>query len=349
MQSKHISKRVLAMAFVSMVFPTVASAAKTLIYSDHEPLGGMRTRFINDVFFPAIEKESAGRLKVDAHWGSELSTGYDALRTVGNDSGADMATVVPEYSADALPLHQLFKSFPVGPSGAKQVEFFRQVYAEIPAFPAELEKQNVVDVMLTTGFPVAFFSTRPLQKLTDIKGTKWRTASFWHKDFISNSGATPVTIPWGQKVFDALKDRSLDGLMVNIDSGADINAQETAPYVLASKDLWLGHVYLLVMNKKTWDGLAKEDQQAIQRAAISSYKSLGALMDSSFTAIMAKMAKDGVNIRALTPQEVEDWKDLSHYQQAQQGWVKTQEAKGVKELAATLKQLTVLMDRTMQK
>lgn len=82
---------------------------QTLTYSDHEPLGGMRTRFINDVLFPAIAKESDGRLKIEAHWGGELSNGYDALRNVGKERKADMAIVVPEYASDALPLNQIFK------------------------------------------------------------------------------------------------------------------------------------------------------------------------------------------------------------------------------------------------
>lgn len=36
------------------------SAPRILKFSDHEPLGGMRTRFLKDVLFPAIEKESNG-------------------------------------------------------------------------------------------------------------------------------------------------------------------------------------------------------------------------------------------------------------------------------------------------
>ncbi len=348
MHFKQFGMRACALVLAGMMLPATVSATTLLTYSDHEPLGGMRTRFINDVFLPAIEKESAGRLKVDAHWGSELATGYDALRTVSQDGGADMAMVVPEYSADVLPLHQLFKSFPTGPSGAKQVEFFRQVYTHVPAFQAELRKQHVVDVLLMTGYPVAFFSNKPLQNLDNLKGTTWRTASFWHQDFLRNAGATPVTLPWGPKVVEALKARTLNGLMVNIDSGVDIHAQDTAPYVLASQDLWLGHVYLLVMNQKRWDGLAKQDQQAIQRAAASSYQRLGALMDSSFASMVADMKRDGVSIRTLTSQEVEAWKNQSRYQQVQADWVNARQAEGVKDMAPTFRQVTAIMDNTMK-
>ena len=95
--------------FTAFLFSTPLSAAQTLIYSDHEPLGNMRTRFINDVFFAAIEKESHGRINIEAHWDSELSSGYDALAMVGEGKKADLAVVVPEYASTALPLHQLFK------------------------------------------------------------------------------------------------------------------------------------------------------------------------------------------------------------------------------------------------
>ncbi|WP_177196879.1 hypothetical protein [Duganella sp. CF517] len=115
------------MLLTTALLPGTAAAAKILRYSDHEPLGGMRTRFIKDVFFAAIEKESRGRLKIDDHWGGELSSGDEALSTVGKGEVAEMATVVPEYTAKQLPLHQIFKSFPTGPAGARQVSLFRRI------------------------------------------------------------------------------------------------------------------------------------------------------------------------------------------------------------------------------
>lgn len=179
---------------------TPAAAARVLKYSDHEPLGGMRTRFIKDVLFPAVEKETQGRLRVEDHWNGELAISYDALRAVrGPDGAADMSIVVPEYFANDLPLHQIFKSFPVGPTGGRQVEFFRRVYAEIPAFAAELDQAGIAPAFLATGYPVAFFSTKPLKDLEGVRGGRWRIASFWHRDFLRNAGAVPVSMPWGRE------------------------------------------------------------------------------------------------------------------------------------------------------
>ena len=338
-----LTRKLLPLLLAALLLPTATFAQKILRYSDHEPLGGMRTRFIKDVFFAAIEKESNGRLKIEDRWDSAVSTGYDALRLVGEGRVTDMAIVVPEYSAKELPLHQLFKSFPAGPSGDRQVAFFRRAYSEIPAFPAELQKSNVVEVFLGTGYPVAFFSSQTLDSLNDLKGHTWRSASFWHKDFLRNAGATPVSMPWGDGVFKAMRDRTLDGLMVNVDSGYMLKVHEVAPHVLLSKELWLGHLYVLAMNRNTWVGLAQEDKQAIQRAAEAAYKSLGSVMDKSFDDIVGDLKKAGVKVRLLERKELDAWNTTTKYQDAQTAWASDQERKGVKDSILVLKKVEAIL------
>lgn len=348
MLSNHLTKKVITTLLAAVLLPTPAFAQKILRYSDHEPFGGMRTKFIKEVFFSAIEKESKGRLKIEDHWNAELATGYDALKVAGKGDVTDMTIVVPEYTATELPLHQIFKSFPVGPAGNQQVAFFRRIYAEIPEFSAELKKNNVKELFLGTGYPVGFFSTAPMNKLDEIKDKKWRSASFWHLDFLKNAGAVPVSMHWGDEIYKALKEHTLDGLMVNVDSGYALKVHETAPYVLVSRDLWLGHLYLLVMNQNTWNKLAKEDQLAIQRAAITAYKTLGAVMDSSFNTMISDMRKAGVNVRELSPNEVVAWQTKTDYQNVQAAWVKSQEEKGAKDAGAVLLKVSEMMNKTHQ-
>lgn len=234
----------------------IAPDTITLLYSDHEPLGNMRTRFLNEILFPAIERETKGRVKIIPSWNGKLSISYDALSTIKDGEKAQIAVIVPEYFMDALPLHQVFKSFPVGPTGQEQVNFFRNIYEKIPALKDEIAKQNLRVIFIATGFPAAFFSHEPLTDLSLIKGQKWRSASFWHKDFLENVGAIPVTMPWGNNVFEALADGSLDGLIVNIDSGYDIKAHTEARYIAVSPKLWLGHAYLIAMNNDAWNSLS---------------------------------------------------------------------------------------------
>lgn len=339
--------KAMPLLFAAVLLPNTAAGTTILRYSDHEPLGGMRTRFIKDVFFTAVERESNGRLKIEDHWSAELSSGYDALRTVGKGEVTDMGIVVPEYMANDLPLHQLFKSFPTGPAGAKQVAFFRRVYGDIPDFSAELANNNVVPILLSTGYPVAFYSTQPLGSLKDIKGQTWRTASFWHQDFLLNASAVPVTMHWGEEVYKALAARTLDGLMVNVDSGYLLKVHEAAPNVLVARNLWLGHLYLLTMNRNTWERLASEDKAAIQRAANIAYQALGTVMDRSYDAMLDDLKTAGAQIRQLDSKEVNDWQTTTRYEEVQARWVREQGDKGVKDAGPVLEKLKALMNDAM--
>ena len=340
--------KITAIALAASLLLPATLAAKTLRYSDHEPLGGMRTRFIKDVFFAAIDRESKGRLRIEEHWGGDIASGYDALRVVGEGRAADIAVVVPEYVEKDLPLQQVFKSFPVGPTAGRQVAFFRRAYAEIPEFSAELSKANVVNLFLATGYPVAFFGTKPMDGLDALKGGKWRTASFWQTDFLQNTGATPVSIPWGPEILKALQNGSLDGVMVNVDGGVELDLQKAAPNILISKNLWLGHVYLLVMNKDTWNGLAKDDQEAIERAAESAYTSLGAVMEASFTAQVDSLKRGGAAVRTLETKELGEWSVATRYQEVQSQWIKRQEEEGRGDAGFVLARVSSILAETIR-
>lgn len=347
---RAVVKAAAGMAALALTHGTAiaqTTVPRILRFTDHEPWGGMRTRFLKDVLFPAIARESQGRLKVEDHWNGELAGPYEALGVVGKLATADMGTVVPEYTAKELPLHQLFKSFPVGPTGDKQVQFFRRVYKEVPAFSEELAKNGLVDVYFGTGYPVAFYSTVPIADVAGVASGKWRSASFWHLDFLRNAKASPVTMHWGPEIGVALKDHTLDGLMVNVDSGYMLKVHEMAPNVLVSKDLWLGHLYLVAMKKSVWDSLAREDQEAIRRAAEWSYRTLGQVMDDSFDTQIEELQRAGAKVRVLSQQEAHTWQAMTQYREVQAAWIRQQQAQGLSNAAAVLDQLSALLDASL--
>ena len=345
MKHHGISMLILATTLFFAALPVTASAEKTLRYTDHEPYGNMRTRFIKEVFFSAIEKESQGRLKIDAHWNGELSSSYDALKTLNHGEKADIGIVVPEYTAEQLPLHQIFKSFPVGPhNGNAQVDLFHRVFQQYPQFANELERNNLVNLQFFLGYPVGFFNTKPDVKLNQLQGSKWRTASFWHQSFLRHAGGVPLTMPWNVKISDSLRNGQLDGLMVNLDSGYDIHAQRAAPFIQYSPSLWLGHVYLLVINKNTWNALDGQDKEAIRRAAASTEKQLGASLDSGLASLATTLEKEGAKLHLLSRNELNEWRTVTRYQQVQTEWVAQQERKGLKDAGMLMQGIAALLE-----
>ena len=320
-----MKRNIFIFTLLALLFFPYRSDSLTLVYSDHEPLGNMRTVFLNDVFFKAVKEFSGGQIEITPYWNSEISTGYDALKILSEGREAQIAVIVPEYASKELPLHQIFKSFPTGPYGQKQVEFFRNVYNEIPELVNELEANNLHAVFIATGYPAAFFSVKKLDDLHGLSGQKWRSASFWHKDFLANAGAVPVTMAWGQGVFEALNNGTLDGLIVNIDSGYDIKAHTAAPYILTSQKLWLGHEYIIAMNKKVWDSLNDSEQNAFIRAAESSYRILGRTMNEAFARQLDILRSDGAVIRIMSDDEISFWEKITDYRTVQDKYINNTE------------------------
>ena len=109
--------------------------------------------------------------------------------------------------------------------------------------------------------------------------------------------------------------------MVNIDSGYDINAQEVAPYILTSKKLWLGHIYVISMNKDVWGSLSKDDKAAIKNAADASYKSMGSFADKAFEWQIKELKKSNAKVRILTDKELLQWKQAVNFKEIQNQWI----------------------------
>ena len=108
----------------------------------------------------------------------------------------------------------------------------------------------------------------------------------------------------------------------------------------------LGHLYVLAMNRNTWDSLAQEDKEAIQRAAETTYKALGPVMETSFDAMVADLKKAGVKTRTLDRKEIDAWTTATRYADVQSAWARDQESKGVANAAAVLKKVDAILGAT---
>lgn len=329
--------------------------AITLEYSEHEPYGNMRTQLVQNQFFNTLQKESHGRIKINAHYNGELASPYTALNAVATgksdkgDKAVDIAMLVPEYAEKQLPLHQLFKSFPVGVTGQRQVNFLRTSYATIPELTDELHRNNIEPLLIVGGYPVGFFGKQPLHHLNDLQGQNWRSASFWHRDFLNNTGAKGVTTKWGEETLQALDKGTLAGLMVNIDSAKDLKIHELAPNALVSQKLWLGHVYIVGMNKTKYDALSTADKQAIQRSAQKTYANMGATMDKAYQAMLTTLRQENTTITQIPDSELMAWQNNTRYTQLQDNWINQQQSNGIQGVKSVLVKLRDLLSFYQQK
>lgn len=338
---KKFVRPLFALVLLCLCAAPCAFATTTLRYSDHDSPGGMRTKFVKDVWIPAIEAQSKGDIKVQALFGGALLGSSEALGGL-SDGVVDMAFIFPDFYPKQLLLNQVFKLFPIGPRTWKgQQWLYNKVFTTIPEFSAELTKFNVKPLLITGGLPASFNSKNPMKTLADIKGKKWRASSRWHLDFFKSFGSVPVSVPWGD-CFMALQTGVIDGVFANYDGAHLIKVDEAGKHVLVSKALWWGTPFIHAISLDKWKSLSKKDQDALLKASKIAGEKFGAVYDAAYQKIWDEQKKEGIDVRELTPDEIKEWETQSQYKKHQQVWVKEIKAAGYKnadEILAKLQKL----------
>lgn len=203
----------------------------TLNYSDHDPPNGMRTKFLQEYWFPAIEDETDGKVRINPVFGGGLLSSSEALDGV-REGVADIGLVYPDNYSQRMFSYELLKLFPVAPSDFEGMyEIFDRALTELPQFSEDLEKNNQVPLLITTGLPIVFGSTSELNSLEDVQGDDWRASSRWYLETMRNMGANPVSVPW-EDVYMSLETGVIDGVMTNYDGFHMMGFYETSSNII---------------------------------------------------------------------------------------------------------------------
>jgi TRAP-type C4-dicarboxylate transport system substrate-binding protein len=339
---------VVALAVVLLAASAVTAGTITVKYSDHDPPGGVRTNFVKNVWFPEMIKQTGNKITIQDYWGGAMVSAPEALKAIG-DNVTNMGFVFPEFYSKQLQLHQGFKLFPVGPATwESQRWLYKKVYDEIPEFLGEFQKFNQMPLFATAGLPAAFTSTKPITKVADLKGRKWRASSRWVLAYIKNAGATPVSVPWAD-CYMALQTGTIDGVLTNYDGAAMTKLDEAGPNILVAKELWWATPFVHLVNLDFWKGLPKDVQDGILKASETASAQFGKAYDEAFDQIVAAEKKAGRKVNIMGSDELAKWEQATGYQEQQKIWVKELQEAGYKNADQILAKLTAIHKEAMAK
>lgn len=346
---RHISAAVLSAACLATL--TVACSRPsgvTLNYSDHDPLGGMRTQFVKDVLLAGIVEQGGGKIVVRDFWGGALLSSKEILKGIG-DGIADIGFVYPGHYPRQLVAHSIFHLFPRGPTSfTDMIWFYRKAYEEVPAFQAEFGKANVRPLMVTAGLPGAFASTSPAAVLDDIVGERWRAGGKWPMKYLANVGAVPTAVPWDD-TYMALQTGTVDGTFANYDGIRMKKFDEAAPNLLVSRELWYGMPFLHLVNARKFEQVSRNTRRAMLRAAALAEQAFAATYDATFDAIRAAQEADGYTVIDLSPADLARWENSEELENLQAEWVREAGAAGLEDAAAIMDQVRALHAEAMRR
>jgi len=217
--------------------------------------------------FERVAERTGNQLKVRTIFAGALPIeSSEWLRAVGSGD-LDMTMIVGDYHAGDFPLLGLLQTPFLF---RNQVEKNLAINATYPIMQREANKRNV---QLLTSVPfgeLGFWTTEPVEDISNMPGVKLRAQSKLLSDMVDAMGGEPVPVAWAE-AYTALQRGLVKGIFTGWESFTGAKLQEVAPYAhgtgLSNTAAYVG------INKDIWDSLSPEVQaitmEELGRAAVT--------------------------------------------------------------------------------
>ena len=214
------------------------------------------------IFAAHVEKDSAGRIKVEIYPGNQLGTSPRMIEQTQLGSIQGVAGA-PEFLSGVNPAFQvlgapgLFKDF-AHTNRVLQDPEFNKAYLELGA------NKGLKGIGLMISGPTLFVSRKPISKLSDFKDLKIRVlAGRLQLAQVRKLGGAPIPMPLGD-VLPALQQGALDSVMSCIPVFVALRYHDVAKYIVETNH---GLIAGAAMISRGWfDKLSPELQDVIIKA-----------------------------------------------------------------------------------
>lgn len=246
-----------------------------------------------------IAKETNGRIAIKIFPSGQLGDEKDTIQQtqfgvidMNRISMAPLNNVVPETRIAGLPF--LFRSVDHmhnvmdGPIGDEILKAF--------------EAHGMVGLAFYDSGARSFYnSKRPIKTLADLKGLKLRVQqSDLFIDLVKAMGGNPTPMPYGE-VYSGLQTGVVDGAENNWPSYQSSHHYEVAKYMSLTEHTITPEA--LVMSKRSFDKLSKDDQQVVRKAAKASVIKMRELWQAKEKESEEIVRKAGVEVTTVDKAE----------------------------------------------
>lgn len=216
-----------------------------------------------DWLLEGIETETNGRVKFEEYYSGSIAKPADQLRATATGL-AGLALVVPSYIPAQLPLANVGSNPALWRDSWTGSKAYASLYAELPEMKAELAKEGV-ELISAFATPTYFLMVRKgeLDNVKQLDGMRIMSSG-QIAVMLKSMGAQIVSVSTPEG-YEALQRGTVDGAVYGLTSAKTYGVEDVVQSVW---ELPVGGLPLLVvMNKRVWDSISKEDQAAIKRVA----------------------------------------------------------------------------------
>jgi TRAP-type C4-dicarboxylate transport system substrate-binding protein len=274
-----------------------------------------------------IEKESAGRLKCQLYPSMQLGGTAPQLFDQARDGIADVVWTLPGYTAGRFPRMEVFElPFMIGDAEAASKaawEFYekhaREEFREVKPLAVHVHDAGYLHTR-----------ERQVRTLADFRGLKLRAPTRQTNRLLAALGATPVSMPV-TGLADAMSKGVIDGAVIPWEVVPAVKVQEIARFHTetdSNMPAMYTAVFLLAMNRKTYDGLPPDLRAVIDRNSGLGLSGQAGRLWEEQKAPARKLALDRGNAVYVVPAA-----ELAQWQKAAQpvlaDWVSDMRKRGI--------------------
>jgi TRAP-type transport system periplasmic protein len=273
-----------------------------------------------------LEQKTAGKVKCNLlpRGVAAAPATFDAVR----NGLADISFTVHGYTPGRFVTTQMAE-FPFLGNNSEPVSVaFQRVYAKTPAMAEEHKGVKVITVF-THGPGIVFNTKRPITKVDDLLGLKWRVGGGMVNE-ISKALGMNVTLKPAPESYELLSTGVMDGTLFPAESVESFKIDKVIKYGTTFPGGLYNTSFVFMINQAKYDSLAPDVKKAIdEMSGEFAARLFGKAWDKVDRRGMAFMQANGVQLSKADAAFVKAVTEKTD--PLVDGWAKAAEAKGMKE------------------
>jgi len=302
--------------------PAAAAGEISLRMADFYPPGHPIRKGFLEAFAAPLEKRTNGKVKIDYYGHESLVKAKDILDATISGV-ADIGNMT--YAGSRIPLI-FYQQLPGVFSDEQTVGAARAMWKIREKYVApEFEKLGLklLYVNSTTGYQI-MTTKKPIRRIGDIEGMKFRVAGSVLPHSIKGLGGVPVSMTMGE-VYEAMERGVVDGIALSVPSVKAYAFYEIIKYATVNCNMG-GYPSYFAMNMKKWNSLPDDVKKVIEDMALETVSNSTQIGVDRVESDINEWQKKGIEVIKLPKEDAEQAAKL--LAPVWGSWTKTMSEKG---------------------
>ena len=278
-----------------------------------------------------LEKNTSGKMKCNILPRAVANPPgtYDAVK----NGLADISFTVHGYTPGRFVLTQMAEMPFLGDASEPLSVAFDKVARKYPQFAQEHQGVHVI-AMFTHGPGMLMNTKKPVTKLEDLQGLKWRVGGGIVNDLTKSLGMNATLKPATEN-YELLSGGVMDGTLLPAESMESFKIDKLIRYVTTFPGGLYNTSFVFMMNQARYDKLTPDEKKAVDAVSGEvAARILGRQWDKADRRALALMQANGIQQTKADAKFVGDVK--ARTAPLEQKWAKDAEGKGLKDAAKVL-------------